>query len=100
MRIGSAFLVFFPPAIMRQLKFRSFEGTNMSFHELPEHWMQYTGYKDVDGRDIYEDDIVKAAEYDRVFRVRWGHGSWTMPTAFPMKVLGNIHENSELKEIS
>ena len=75
---------------------------------------QYTGFKDADGNEIYEGDILKnltPTKYSDVnFTVEWGEFEpsddmgvggvgFVLPwffTTFKPKVIGNIFENPEL----
>jgi len=73
--------------------------------------MQYIGRKDIDGKDLYEDDIVQreyGGEDKRLIRFV-GSGFWLVdywkgeqdiePTHGELqkwKIIGNIHENKEL----
>ena len=131
----------------REIKFRVWNGRTMTYPEGPEApftvirlggkvvdvsygelmgeeehsvLLQYTGYKDSDGKDIYEGDIVKETwkenspygyrpeEWDDeediyainyvapsfIFRNRWG--DQTSIEDFKRAVIGNIYENPEL----
>ncbi len=75
-------------------------------------WIQYTGLKDRNGKEIYESDIVKCVngdtgeviweEHDCCFNITdYYNSSNDYPTmAFiegePFEILGNIYENPEL----
>jgi len=75
-------------------------------------WMQYTGLKDRNGKEIYEGDIVKANE--QIFDVRYdAHWStieivgksvdfsfigFNISGLYEHEVIGNIYENPELLE--
>jgi len=73
-------------------------------------WMQYTGLKDINNKEIYEGDIVKSPDYDNIMIVEYqdivasddmtapgiGYQFSTEPNE--MEIVGNIHENPELLE--
>ena len=69
--------------------------------------MQYTGYKDMKDREVYEGDIVRY--YDDIYEVKWmwaGFYIHSLQDGFDelatnenfVEVIGNIYENPELLE--
>lgn len=80
----------------------------------PSEWtyLQYTGLKDKNGKEIYEGDIIKASYYylgDNYFReniseVKFGEGSYylahfnapSIDLSNHLEIIGNIYENPEL----
>ena len=112
---------------MRQeiLKFRAWDGLNktMSFWtmndlcnhtddstEKPsplEEWMQYTGLKDKNGKEIYEGDILDnegaRQKYEVIFHngcfcISQGGLGYHIFNEKKVEVIGNIYENKDLLE--
>ena len=71
--------------------------------------MQYTGLKDKNGIEIYEDDLV-AEEHGRIYRVVFKGDCWRCEPISRgsknrwlsnyLEIIGNIYENPELLERS
>lgn len=122
---------------MREIKFRAWcsvknlmlynpltgrpEPINDSFHNSSYRWMQYTGLKDRNGRDVYEGDICNVLRHDRktweVCEIIWTEtecafsfrGYWSgkntggyygvrITQVLEFEIIGNIYENPELLE--
>lgn len=79
---------------------------NADFDEI--ELMQYTGLKDMDGKEIYEGDILFESFREEYFKVVFENGSFRAEVdeysldledyAHICEVVGNIYENPELLE--
>lgn len=72
-------------------------------------WMQFTGLKDKNGKEISEGDIIKS-DYGFTYKVIWSTGSfklrgtgrtkststWSINHVDSLSIIGNIYENPEL----
>src|SRR5712664_2633866 len=94
---------------MKPIKYRAiFDGViehNMSLEGMFAHYEngsckleQFTTLSDKDGNDIYAGDILKYPDgFLQV--VEWQCGAWNVVLShFNSEIIGNIHENPELKE--
>lgn len=68
-------------------------------------YMQFTGLKDKNGKEIYEMDVViqeKGTPYENIFLVEYGHGQFKINQNTNIfqttEVIGNIYENPKLLE--
>ena len=79
---------------------------NADFDEI--ELMEYTGLKDMDGKEIYEGDILFESFREEYFKVVFENGSFRAEAdgysldledyAHICEVVGNIYENTELME--
>lgn len=94
---------------MREIKFRVWYGKEFVYFTLGETNRQYTGLKDKNGKDIYEDDIVvfDAMTIDPQMRLqgvvkfedgRFFHTATINNSSiyWNIEVIGNIYQNPEL----
>ena len=65
-------------------------------------WLEYTGLKDKNGKEIYEADIVFVSGSNNPKVMKFDTGAFMLekmyggPEAYRMEVVGNIYENPEL----
>lgn len=120
---------------MREIKFRAWNGSKMLYPQFPKDgyinvplefsedsslvqepqqsiYMQYTGLKDKNGKEIYGGDIVKSDAQEKPQEVKWvdmmagfepfvdqipvaadSYSEWTITE---IEVIGNVYENKEL----
>lgn len=105
---------------MRKIKFRAWDGNKITYnisicdfedlnkvfqgHRNVKMFMQFTGLKDKNGKEIYESDIVKT-KYGNPYAVEYGHCEAYMGVAYGfnishaknhLEIIGNIYENPDL----
>ena len=112
---------------MREIKFRAWDNDcekmffDITFEniinqaiEYNTHWfletnyilMQYTGLKDKNNKEIYENDIIKSTKYDSntgirkdfIWEIIFEDGAFLRDTGGIWEIIGNRYENPELFE--
>jgi len=95
-------------ALTEKFDFDSMKAAIQLLDQRTSELMQYTGLKDKNGKEIYEDDVMSDPEdNERLYHVMWNGaeyrwGAWSngRERAFADmrngEVIGNIYENPEL----